>query len=416
MSIFRTLRISNWRQFGEVQVTFHPRLTILTGANGAGKTTILHLLNRHWGWNINYVSTPRPYRKGVWRYWSGFWSDDSGDDEWADKEAVHPNAPQVEIGRIEYSGHPPASLIVPREVEETFAVKIAPMPAVAGVYVPSHRPLYLHQKVTEIPTNIDARQQIFEVYLAEIRNRWNIQQRVHSPSYMLKRSLISLATFGYGSEAVHPSTEARQTFEGFQEVLSKILPKTLGFRRLRVHIPDVILETSTGNVAFDAVSGGVSALIDIAWQVFLYSTLVDDFVVAIDEPEAHLHPAMQKAVLPDLMRAFPTAQFIVATHSPLVIGSGKESSVYVLRYNDEQRVVSDELDQLNKAGTANELLRDVLGLETTSAVWVEGTLREIIGKYSGRQITKEMLAELRHDLGQLGLSKYLPDAINKLAN
>lgn len=407
MSIFTRLLIHNWRQFGQVEILFHPRLTVFTGANGSGKTTILHLLNRHWGWNIPYVSTPRFTRKGIRQYWAGFWFDDSTD-------SSLPDTPQDDIGEIEYSTHPKARLTVPRSVSETFAVNISPQPSVPGVYVPSHRPLYIHQKVEQIPTNVDARQQLFDVYISEIRNRWSINQRVRSPSHMLKQSLISLATFGYGSEAVVPNQEARQTFEGFQQVLSIILPDSLGFRRLRIRVPDVILETATGDFAFDAVSGGISALMDIAWQVFLYSMLAEEFVVAIDEPEAHLHPALQRSVLPNLLQAFPQAQFIVATHNPFVVGSTEDSAVYVLSYDDDRRVYGQLLDQVNKAGTANELLRDVLGLDSTSALWVDAALREVLNRFKDRPLSAEMLEDLRAELDRLGLSTYLPETLQEL--
>lgn len=40
---FKALRISDWKQFQNIDIDFHERLTILTGANGSGKTTLLHL-------------------------------------------------------------------------------------------------------------------------------------------------------------------------------------------------------------------------------------------------------------------------------------------------------------------------------------------------------------------------------------
>lgn len=42
--MFKRLKISDWRQFSNVDISFHPHLTVLTGANGAGKTTILTLI------------------------------------------------------------------------------------------------------------------------------------------------------------------------------------------------------------------------------------------------------------------------------------------------------------------------------------------------------------------------------------
>jgi hypothetical protein len=52
-------------------------------------------------------------------------------------------------------------------------------------------------------------------------------------------------------------------------------------------------------------------------------------IVLIDEPETHLHPRWQRTVLPSLIRAVsrgfgtwaPKVQFLVATHSPLVLAS-----------------------------------------------------------------------------------------------
>lgn len=35
--MFKRLKISDWRQFSNVDISFHPHLTVLTGANGAGK-------------------------------------------------------------------------------------------------------------------------------------------------------------------------------------------------------------------------------------------------------------------------------------------------------------------------------------------------------------------------------------------
>ncbi len=40
------IQINDWRQFDNLTIDFDKRLTILTGANGSGKTTILkHLVN-----------------------------------------------------------------------------------------------------------------------------------------------------------------------------------------------------------------------------------------------------------------------------------------------------------------------------------------------------------------------------------
>jgi predicted ATP-binding protein involved in virulence len=44
-------------------------------------------------------------------------------------------------------------------------------------------------------------------------------------------------------------------------------------------------------------------------------------VVLIDEIDLHLHPSWQRKVVDDLKRAFPKVQFIVTTHSPIIVQS-----------------------------------------------------------------------------------------------
>jgi hypothetical protein len=50
------MSVSNWRQFDSVDLLIHPRLTVLTGANASGKTTLLNLLAPHFNWNAQLVS------------------------------------------------------------------------------------------------------------------------------------------------------------------------------------------------------------------------------------------------------------------------------------------------------------------------------------------------------------------------
>ena len=50
----------------------------------------------------------------------------------------------------------------------------------------------------------------------------------------------------------------------------------------------------------------------------------------IDEIDLHLHPRWQARILEDLVRIFPNVQFIVTTHSPVVVASVPRGNIRIL--------------------------------------------------------------------------------------
>lgn len=175
-----------------------------------------------------------------------------------------------------------------------------------------------------------------------------------------------------GNPDMEADTELFQFYEGFQEALKHVLPPTLGFRGLSIRNLEIVLECDSGDFMIDGASGGLSTLIDLAWQICMFNTEErDSFIVLVDEVENHLHPTMQRRVLSDLLEAFPSARFIVSTHSPLIVNSVRDCAVYVLRYTTENQVVSELLDFENRAATASQVLDEALGVSTTIPVWAD---------------------------------------------
>ncbi len=105
-------------------------------------------------------------------------------------------------------------------------------------------------------------------------------------------------------------------------------------------LPDV--SGTRDPTAFENLSDGQRAVIglvgDIARRMCLLNpqlgvevTTKTAGVVLIDELDMHLHPRWQRIITQGLQAAFPALQFIVASHSPQVLGELRPEQIILLR-------------------------------------------------------------------------------------
>ena len=86
----------------------------------------------------------------------------------------------------------------------------------------------------------------------------------------------------------------------------------------------------------------------------------------VDEIDLHLHPKWQMSVLPTLSAALPNIQFIVTSHSPLLVGSIERSNIISMKPSTRSSTKLVRSDEAVHGLDADQvLLTGYFGLKST---------------------------------------------------
>ncbi|MEX1363450.1 MAG: AAA family ATPase [Nannocystaceae bacterium] len=129
---------------------------------------------------------------------------------------------------------------------------------------------------------------------------------------------------------------------------------------------DFGIELSGGRrVEFETLPDGISGILYMWASLMIPAEAIRRAVVSdppgwalVDEPELHLHARLQEMVLPFLTTMFPNVQLIVATHSPAVLASLPDATIFDLR--SRKAIDSADLHGI-RYGT---ILTEHFGIET----------------------------------------------------
>ncbi|XXT21906.1 AAA family ATPase [Sorangium sp. So ce429] len=86
-------------------------------------------------------------------------------------------------------------------------------------------------------------------------------------------------------------------------------------------------------------------------------------LVLIDEIDLHLHPSWQAELVPKLKKVFPRMQFVVTTHSPLVLPGFAKDEIVRLGRNRDGDVVARKSGESPALMTGSELYEEFFGID-----------------------------------------------------
>jgi len=151
-------------------------------------------------------------------------------------------------------------------------------------------------------------------------------------------------------------TAVRNAIAAFMSGFSKLRVQRKPRLRMTVEKQGKILDVaqlSQGEKSLMALVGDIARRLAMM-NPSLENPLYGKGIILIDEIDLHLHPQWQRGIIQRLRNSFPNCQFLLTTHSPLVISDAKDVRCYVL--NDSQFTLLEDLYGLD----ANQVLLKVM--------------------------------------------------------
>jgi predicted ATP-binding protein involved in virulence len=426
------LELVNFRGFERLELELHPRLTLLVGVNGSGKSNALEGLAVALGRWLRLLAEPedahqRHLERGDVRNESV---------QVNGVPSLEPRFPTVVRGdallfdaqttwstRLDWGASAPAEettyLNTERAGQDDDRFDRAPgvsLPVVASYGTQRRWTAYSPASVGGRDAKVGSRLRGYEQCLTAGSSYERLE------SWMAWRTEVSLQKLaelikGGGLPKEVPRSPELEAME--RAVLGCVEGATRFF--YDVNHQELRLELANGElVPFSQLSDGyrnlVAMIADITWRALQLNphhgadvAREATGVVLIDEIELHLHPAWQRSVIENLLATFPNLQFVATTHSPQIIASARPEHLWLLHEGKAHRpgpIYGKD---------SNAVLRDIMGVGERPA-WMQEQLDRLARLIEDDALpeAKALLAEIEGNLGHddptvLGLQWELHD-------
>lgn len=156
-----------------------------------------------------------------------------------------------------------------------------------------------------------------------------------------------------------------EIIQTIENIISEVAGLSIKFELLDNPL-EVVVKHNDQKIGFDVLSDGLKSLISwiadlllrleqLPWEGDI-PVLERNFILFLDEIEVHLHPSLQRKVLPIVQNLFPNAQIFISTHSPFVVNSVDGAWIYKLKLENGESTISTITE--SKTGKSINLILD----------------------------------------------------------
>lgn len=412
----KKLHISNFRCFRDYTIEFAPGVTVLFGKNGSGKSTLIHAIHKA----LSFAFKNDKVEEGEITLASGFPSLRPNqyrkkEDLVRDEKSGFP-LPDINI-------HAEADFLNANlqwdmyALTSTFALqpskyKIAYQQLMSRIKETGTFPIfaYFSDSFPHISTKASTLSKVqlslrnlgylgwddgtaySDLWITRLTKMWAIWNRakmnmMHEESALANCEKFKASGIINENEYSEDVDLHRTRLENALKDFNKYNPEISSIRECLVNFSkklpgiDVLdffvsvyeedglcLETKDGqNPTFEKLPAGYKRIfymaLDIAYRSYILNGTTDsEGIVVIDEIDLHLHPALEQVVLQCFQETFPNIQFIVSTHSPLVLTGveteGKPNVILHMASGDTKPEVTHDIYGIDY----NTGIEDVMGV------------------------------------------------------
>lgn len=379
----KKITLHNFRCFEKLEVDLHPRLTVIVGENGAGKTAVLDGIASALSPVLTYLSSAnqRLIGRGIQdRDFTilppipgGFWRNKA---DVTQLEVETTAGLEWDVWRASRTRKKPAHVTGQAELKQR-------LESLADSYVtpfPQPTPVIAYygagRGYVEVPRRLRRTKINYDYPASALVDALDSFGNFREVLAWFDREEVSELRQNRGA----PITDIipSHTLSGVRKAISELLRGNYTNPHFNDLHKFVIQRKADGlDLLVDELSQGYQSMLALAMDFSRRLAIADrkgtetnhaPAIMLVDEIDIHLHPTWQQRVLDDLLRTFPKTQFIVTTHSPQVLTSVDKECIRMLRKETNEVTERTELKirhvEYQTRGVASaDLLARIMGTD-----------------------------------------------------